>query len=714
MATLQKIRSKGPLLLIVIGLAMLAFILGDAWKIIRPNQGVQYVGEIDGESISAMDYQAEVENYTEVVKFELGTNDLTEEQNAAIKDEVWSIMVRRKILEKEAGAIGLTVTDAEVRDVIEKGTDPILSNTPFNDANGKFDVDYLKQFIAYYDAIDPSEMSAQEYASIASAYKYWLFIEDNIKSSLLYSKYVSLVTAGIKSNPIASKNAYETRTKRTDVLLASIPYSSIPDSAVKVTSADIKKMYAENKEMLFNYSENRDIVYIDYEILPSEADRAALGVELNELTSQLEETQEDYDAFLRRAGSNETYSEVARSESFIPEDVFARFASVNAAGRFGPYYNEDDDTWNAFKLISKEKGYDSIQYCIMQIATGNAAEDARISDSICTAVKKGADFAEIAAKYSQIGTAQWIGSENYEAASLSGDNAAYLNALNSMKKGDVNTLAVKNGYLVIKLEDFKNQIDKYKAAVVKRSVEFSDETSKEAYDKLSLFVAANPTVKQLRENAENEGFHLLYYPGFESYSYNVGGVAKSHEALRWLFEASEDEVSRIYEAGSNNDHLLVVGLEAIHEQGYRSIKDKNVLSTLTYKAANEKKFETISQTLAKAATMAEAKNIAGVRMDTVKYVNFTNSAYISNSMANENNVGPAVYSLDRDVLSAPIKGDGCVFVAQKIAPDEFPVEFDQEAEDSRVEAVANRQIGNGILQELYFQAGIVDDRYKIF
>ena len=222
MATLQKIRSKGPLLLIVIGLAMLAFILGDAWKIIRPNQGVQYVGEIDGESISAMDYQAEVENYTEVVKFELGTNDLTEEQNAAIKDEVWSIMVRRKILEKEAGAIGLTVTDAEVRDVIEKGTDPILSNTPFNDANGKFDVDYLKQFIAFYDAIDPSEMSAQEYASIASAYKYWLFIEDNIKSSLLYSKYVSLVTAGIKSNPIASKNAYETRTKRTDVWKASV------------------------------------------------------------------------------------------------------------------------------------------------------------------------------------------------------------------------------------------------------------------------------------------------------------------------------------------------------------------------------------------------------------------------------------------------------------------------------------------------------------
>ena len=118
MATLQKIRSKGPLLLIVIGIALLAFILGDAWRLIRPNQGVQYIGSIDGKKISAMDFQNELESYSEVVRFSTGLQDFTEEQNNQIKDEVWSVLVRRTIIEKETEAIGLKVTDAEIRKLL--------------------------------------------------------------------------------------------------------------------------------------------------------------------------------------------------------------------------------------------------------------------------------------------------------------------------------------------------------------------------------------------------------------------------------------------------------------------------------------------------------------------------------------------------------------------------------------------------------------------
>ena len=109
MATLQTIRSKGPLLLIIIGLAMLAFILGDAWKIIRPNQGIQYVGTIAGEDITAMDFQDELQVYTDVVKFANQIQDLTEEDQNSLKDEVWATMVRNRILEKEAKAL-LTLT----------------------------------------------------------------------------------------------------------------------------------------------------------------------------------------------------------------------------------------------------------------------------------------------------------------------------------------------------------------------------------------------------------------------------------------------------------------------------------------------------------------------------------------------------------------------------------------------------------------------------
>ena len=702
------------MLLIVIGLAMLAFILGDAWKIIRPNQGVQYIGSIDGKKVSAMDFQNELENYSEVVRFSSGLQDLTEEQNNQIKDEVWSVMVRRAILEKETDAIGLKVTDAEVRDVISKGTDPVLQNTPFNGSDGTFDVDYLKTFLAIYKDLDPSAMSVQDMRQYDAMYKYWLYIEDNIKSNLLYSKYISLVTAGLISNPVIAKDSYETRVMRSDVVMASIPYSQIADSTVSVTTADMKKVYADNKERLFNYSENRDIYYIDAAILPSDADRKALLSEVNEQTTQLIEAdaETDFAALLRRVGSDITYSEVPRSAAVLPEDIVEWLDSVGSDGVFGPYYNAADDTYNSFRILSKDMGYDSIQFSVIQIASGQEAEDVRISDSIVDALKKGGAFADIAAKYSQSGESNWLVSEAYEPASITGDNAVYLNKLNSMKKGEIANVRLTGGNLIIKVDDVRNKVDKYNIAIIKRQVEFSDETSNSVYNALSQFVAANKTLEDLKNNAENSDFRLLYYPGFESFSYNVGGVPRSHEALRWIFEANEGEVSRIFEAGQANDHLLVVAVDKIHPQGYRSIKD--AAASISRLAINDKKFESLKNRFDGISSVADLRNASGVNIDTVQYVNFNNSAYVSSSASNEATIGPAVSRLSRDVLSKPIKGDNCIYVVQKISPDSYPTEFDAEAESARLNSISASQIGNSLLQELFFQAHIEDTRYKVF
>lgn len=712
MATLQSIRSKGPLLLIIIGLAMLAFILGDAWKIIRPNQGIQYVGTIAGEDITAMDFQDELEVYTDVVKFANQISDITEEEQNSLKDEVWSTMVRTRLIENEAKGIGLTVTDAEVRDVIERGTDPMLARTPFSNTDGGFDADVLKSFLAFYKELDPSMVQAEEYQYYQSMYNYWLFIEKNIKSNLLYDKYTSLIKASILCNPVASKSAFDNRIKRADVLMALLPYSSIADADVKVTSSDLKAVYNEAKPSLYNYSESRDIVYIDYEILPSQADRDALLAEVNEIVDQLEGDVEDYASFLRRAGSVESFSEVARSAKNLPMDVAERLDSVKEGGVFGPYYSAYDDTYNAFKYISSTTGYDSIQFALIQVDMEDEAAAEKRADSIITAARKrGADFQAIAQNYGQSAPEQWLAADSYEPAAIDGENALYVNTLNSMKKGDVTRINVQGVILIIKVSDVKTPLKKYNLAVVKRPVEFSEETSNAAYNKLSAFLSQNTTVEDLKNNAEDSDFRLLFYPGFENYNHNVGGVAKSREALRWAFEAQEGEVSRIYEVGNANDHLLAVGVEKINPRGTRSIQD--AAASLSLKALNNKKFEVLKGQLA-GKSIDELKAIDGVRLDTIRSLNFNNDAYISSIFSNEAIVGPSVFNLEQNELTVPMKGENCAFVAEKISEDRYTAEFDEASESLRTRSMVSSRIMGSILEELYYKAKVVDNRYKIF
>lgn len=712
MATLQSIRSKGPLLLIIIGLAMLAFILGDAWKIIRPNQGIQYVGTIAGEDITAMDFQDELEVYTDVVKFANQISDITEEEQNSLKDEVWSTMVRTRLIENEAKGIGLTVTDAEVRDVIERGTDPMLARTPFSNTDGGFDADVLKSFLAFYKELDPSMVQAEEYQYYQSMYNYWLFIEKNIKSNLLYDKYTSLIKASILCNPVASKSAFDNRIKRADVLMALLPYSSIADADVKVTSSDLKAVYNEAKPSLYNYSESRDIVYIDYEILPSQADRDALLAEVNEIVDQLEGDVEDYASFLRRAGSVESFSEVARSAKNLPMDVAERLDSVKEGGVFGPYYSAYDDTYNAFKYISSTTGYDSIQFALIQVDMEDEAAAEKRADSIITAARKrGADFQAIAQNYGQSAPEQWLAADSYEPAAIDGENALYVNTLNSMKKGDVTRINVQGVILIIKVSDVKTPLKKYNLAVVKRPVEFSEETSNAAYNKLSAFLSQNTTVEDLKNNAEDSDFRLLFYPGFENYNHNVGGVAKSREALRWAFEAQEGEVSRIYEVGNANDHLLAVGVEKINPRGVRSIED--AAASLSLKALNNKKFEVLKGQLA-GKSIDELKAIDGVRLDTIRSLNFNNDAYISSIFSNEAIVGPSVFNLEQNELTVPMKGENCAFVAEKISEDRYTAEFDEASESLRTRSMVSSRIMGSILEELYYKAKVVDNRYQIF
>jgi len=700
-------------LIIVIGLALLAFILGDAWKIIRPNQGMVMVGKIDGKSISALDYQNEIEKYSEIVKFSMGVTSLTDDQFTAVKDEVWNNMVRKSLLEKETSALGLKVTDAEVQAIIENGQSSILSQTPFtNPETGQFDADYLRSFLASYAEIDRASLPAEYMEYYDNMYNFWLYIEDNIRTNTLYSKYLALVEESALTNPVSLKNSYENRMRRADVLLAAIPFTSVPDSTVTVTTGDIKKAYNERKEIFRQYAESRDIQYIDVLIEPSNSDREEVLAEVAGFANQLEETTEDYAAFIRLTESVYPYSEVPATRRGLPQDVVIRLDSVSQGHVYGPYYNAADDSYNAFKVLSQTQGFDSICIRRIQVVAEDEASRNLRADSIYKALRAGADFEETALAYSQSGQQEWLASSMYETSILSGNDAVYLNTINGMKKGELVNLKLDGATLIIKVDDLREPVSKYNVAIIKRYNYFSDETSNAAYNKFSQFMASNSSLDSLKANAEAAGYRLMTLNDFQSFSYNIADVPKSHDALRWVFEAKEGEVSNIFEAGEQSEHLLVVALDKIHEAGYRTAQD--MTNALMPIVLNEKKAETMVKDMASAGTMDELRKINGVQVDTVQFVNFTTPAYVSMTFSNEPLLGAAVYDLEQGEMSAPIKGNGGVFVAQKLTSDTYSLEFDPETEADRIKSVATRNIAADLLQELFFKAKVEDNRYKTF
>ena len=710
MAALQKIRSHGPLLIGVIALGLFAFIAGDAWKVIAPRQS-QDVGEVNGKKISAQEYQTLFEEYADAVKFSQGLTALTDEQNDAVKDQVWQAYVNNALIENEALKLGLTVSDEEVQDIIDQGTAPILANTPFiNQTTGVFDKDMLNMFLVNYSSMNASSTSADLYQQYQQVYRYWTFIEKTLRQNRLAEKYQTLLSKSLLSNSVEAQNNFDARTTQTDFLMAALPYSTVLDSSIVVTDAEIKARYEKKKEQYRQFVETRDVRYIDVQVVASDEDRAELEKEMEEYTEQLKGEVTDYTTFVRQSGSDQPFVNLYYTAKALPSDVVARLDSVAVGGVFGPYYNAGDNTLNSFKKLEATNMPDSIQFRQIQVTGETQARAQELADSIFTAIKGGAKFDELAQKYGQTGEPVWISSANYEGAQVDGDNLRYINAITTLPQNQLTNLNLSQANVIMEVLAKKSVQPKYKVAIVKRPVEFSKQTYSKAYNDFSEFVAANNTYDKMVANAEDSGYRLYTQGEVQNSDHNIGSIRNTKDALKWVFEAKAGEASSLYECGES-DRLMQVGVARINKVGYRPLA--LVQDEIKRELIREKKGE---QLLAKVgnASLEQLKAMDGAVSDSIKRVTFANPAYIAAIGSSE-----TVFSADaavgkQGVASAPLKGNSAIYVLQPYAQNKTNDTYDALVEKVMVQNnkvnIARQQFGN----DLYQKANVKDTRYLFF
>jgi len=720
MAAIQKIRSYGVVLICIVGIALFAFIAEELVRAISTtrNVGRQVIGEVYGESVNYQEFNDLYSEYENAVKMSNGGQNLTDVQATQLRDQVWNALISQKVIEHEASALGLQVTDAEVKSLISTGSSPVLGQTPFvNQQTGAFDANMLKQFLSNYEEImgNPDYPETQK-ESMEQLMKYWKFIEKQVRHQALNQKYQALLSGCMIGNPASAKAAFEARQTESTVLLAAVPYTSIKDTEVQPSEEELKAKYNEMKQQLPGVfempQETRDIKYIAVPIKASKADEEALNKELAEYGQQMEDENLIANT-VRESRSQVTYNGLSVSKKSLPSDIATQIDSMAPGTQKGPYLNQMDNTLNLIKYISKTQLPDSVEFRRIDIA-GTDEKAAKSADSILTALTAGAPMDSVAKRYNQAATAQWLTSAQVDKAQLNEENRDFINTLLTMPAGSYKKIDATGGKIILQVTDRRNMIDKYNVAVIKRSIDFSEETHNNVWNKFSSFLAANPSQADIEANASKNGYTVQESQYVSASDHYIANIHSTTDALRWVFDkAKKGEVSELYECGNNNDELLVVMVNDIHPKGTRDMNEPNLKTMLEQEVIKDKKAAMLLDKTKGAKSLAEVAKQQGAVQDTVSHITFAAPVFVQKVASSEPALSGAVAAAKKGDFVTGVRGEAAVYAFQVLEQKKNDGKYDQKKEIEQLSSTYMRNL-NGLMGALVKEAKIEDNRYKFY
>lgn len=715
MAAIGKIRSWGPALVGILALGLVGFIAQDGFSTCRGRAQMDssIAGSIDGDKIDIQEYQTLVGEYQELLKF-LGQGNFDEEQLNSLRDEVWNTCVLNKMVEKEAKELGLTVTDDEVVKVLQEGTHPAIMQNPLlsrlvDPQTRTLDINKVNMYRENMKAqAQTNAQAAEEYEAFTHS---WALAEKMLAQNLLTNKYQMLLAGCVLSNPVSAKAAFDNQNIESQALVASMSYSQINDNDVEVSEADLKAKYEELKEGFKNYQDSRDIKFVSVQVAASQKDRDELMKVMNKAYAELQGDSLAVTEVIRTSQSNVSYLGLPVSRAALPTDLADSITKMSVGQVTAPFESRDN-TFNVVKFLGKTSVADSIEYRFISLVGMNGA--AASADSIVKAVNAGAPFDSIAKNYGQRAEKTWMRSTDYEQAStLSADDKQYFTTLLNAPVNEVKNLTFAQGNVVLQVTQRRGSVEKYDVAIVKRTIDFSNETYNEAYNKFSQFVSESQDLAGLQEKAAEYGYTVLDRT-IRNTDHTIANIRSTHDALKWVFsEAEENQISQVYDRCGDNDRLLVVGLSKVNPKGYESMA--SVEETLKQEVLIDKKYAKLAEKLANVKTIAEAK-AQGARVDTVSHITFASPAYVPGAMSPEVALSGAVAGVEKGAVSkAPVKGrSGAYFFQVLDRAVRAGVQFNAAQQQQMLSQQGMQQTVRMAMQELYNNLDIKDNRYIFF
>lgn len=700
MAILQGIRNKAGLLVsVVIGLALLAFILGDLMRSGRSLMmgDANEIAEISGESVSYKEYFAMVEQLTDNYKRNTNTNSLDEETTEQIRQQAWETLVKNYVMKDSYKELGIDVSSDEVFDMVQgNNIDPQVMQIPIfkNEQTGQFDRTLVIRFLKSLDQ-DPS----------GNARASWLAFEKVLIEQRKLNKFFNLIKKGYYVPKVIINEMVRNSNNKVNFNYVVNKYSTIADSTIHVSDAQLKEYYNDHLKSYFR-EESRDVEYITFDIIPSQSDNDLAKKWINDIVYDFKNAEDDK-AFVDINSDipfeDKWYKQGEQSERL---DTFMFTADTGTV--YGPYFEENAYKLSKLSAIAMLPDSVKARHILIQPNENLPYQKARtLADSIKTLLQHGADFVALARQYSaDKGSLQENGELGWfkrGAMVKQFQDTAFM-----AKKGDIVTSTSQFGIHVIDVEDKSNEVKMVKVANIIRNVVATDETRQVFYTQASKFAGENNTTIKFDETVKKNNLTLRIASNLKKMDKTIAGIENPRELIKWAYTAEQGDISTVFEL---EDKFVVAKLNKIINEGPAPLEDvKNEISVAVTKTI---KGQQITDKLLKvnANSLEEYSTKLNLPLQSAEKVAF--SAYTIPGAGIEPEVIATATTVPISRITKPIAGNNGVFILQVNSTDTLGTATPQ-TEATRITRDIIYRVDYQSYDAMKKEADINDERSKFF
>lgn len=703
MGIMGNLRNRAGLVIFVIGLAIVAFLLGDLIQSGTPfwAQRQNEVGRVNGESIDYLAFNQQVDQMSMMYQQQMGGGETAQIRNFAVQ-QVWNQFISKSLIDSEINKIGLTVGKQELNDLVT-GPNPsqLIYQNFSNPQTGELDRAFLTDFISQVNN-GQNEMSMQ-----------WEALLENIRTQRLSEKYGNLIQNSIYVTALEAQDEYTSRNKLANFKYLMLDYSSVADSEINLTDADYKTYYDKYKNGFKNAEETRQVEYVLFDGSPSAADTAATLNTIQDLKASWAEAAND--SLFATINSDTKYPVMYYSKGQVSPALDSVIFNVPAGTTVGPYLSAMNGSFEIAKVISTKFSPDSVKasHILLNINMEGGLPQAQAkADSIKRLLQGGASFAALAVEFTQDPSGKANGGElgtfprgqmvpQFEEAAFGG------------KPGEIVTATTQFGIHVIRIEKHIGNSKIVKTAIVDKLIHPGKQTTDAAYARASDFFSTVNS-SNFSEIAQSQGLRVDKVNTVHAMETTFNGIEVPRELTRWVFESKNGAVTdKIFES---DNHFIVAKVSGINPKGIQSLDaiKNNIQNEVRNFVKARMLREKMDNALNGSTSIDQAAQKIGKSAISVENIVLSNP--VIPGVALETKVVGTVFGLQPNTPSKSIDGAQGVYAVQVesfVNPKEL-VDSELRSQQRQILTGKEQRSWGSVFQALQNNASIDDNRIRFY